>query len=160
MVDLVNGTRIKMRHNPKEIAGAVQFFRRACFESIGGLTPLPAGGWDVLTAVQARMKGFKTETFAELPVDHLKPRNVAVGHPFRRAWQMGVRDYGIGYDPGFEFLKCLGRYFEPPLLLGSVARLGGFFWSCLNQQHRLVPAEIVRFIRHEQRRRIRSLIRL
>ena len=160
VVDMVGGRPVKMRQNLNAIAGAVQFFRRDCFESLGGLLPLPEGGWDALTSVRARMNGFKTLTFPELRVDHLKPRNVAEGNMVRRAWQLGQRDYAVGNDPVFEVLKCLAKCFDSPLLMGALARLSGYFVSGLQRRKRLVSSEIVNFLRAEQRARIRSRIQL
>ncbi len=73
-LDFVNGRHIQQRQHLRDVAGAVQFFRRACFESLGGLLPIPQGGWDAITCVRTRMNGYKTATFPELIVDHLKPR--------------------------------------------------------------------------------------
>ena len=97
------------RHHPgpqslREVAGAVQFFRRECFESLGGLVAVPEGGWDTITCVQARRCGFKTETFPEIEVDHLKPRNIAEGNRIKRTWQMGIREYALGNHPLFEMI--------------------------------------------------------
>ena len=47
--------------NVLDVPGAVQFFRRSCFEQIGGLIAIPEGGWDSLTCAVARMKGFETQ---------------------------------------------------------------------------------------------------
>ena len=61
--------------NRIDVPGAVQFFRRECFERIGGLTPIPEGGWDAMTCATARMNGYQTRLFTDLVVDHLKPRH-------------------------------------------------------------------------------------
>lgn len=154
VVDCYGGRRYPGPQSLKEVAGAVQFFRRECFESLGGLVALPEGGWDAITCVQARMHGFKTRTFPEIEVDHLKPRNIAEGNLIRRTWQLGVREYALGNHPLFEVIKCAYRCIERPVLLGGVVRFAGYSWCCLKRKKRDLPASTVRFLRREQMSRI------
>ena len=46
------------------VAGGCQLFRRECFEEIGGYVPNVAGGIDWIAVTTARMKGWKTRSFA------------------------------------------------------------------------------------------------
>ena len=133
-------------------------FRRSCFEAIGGLLPLPEGGWDVLACAVARMHGFETRLVTTLVVDHLKPRNVSQGAPLRRLWQLGVRDYAVGYHPVFELVKCATRLKERPIGFASCARWLGFCAAQLSRRPRITPSEIVRFIRREQAARLRRAV--
>lgn len=146
--------RLGERPNVRDVAGAVQFFRRTCFESLGGLIALPEGGWDALTCVQARANGYSTRTFVDLVVHHLKPRNSSQGGAIRRKWQMGMRDYALGYHPLFEMLKCGSRILNAPLITGAVAWLAGYFWCLLSRKHRPLSLQLVRRIRQEQLDRI------
>ena len=143
--------------NMQDVPGAVQFFRRTCFNSLGGLVAIPEGGWDALTCAKARMCGFKTELLQELVVDHLKPRNISEGGVFRRKWQLGIRDYALGYHPVFEFLKCMGRITEPPFLFGAIARFWGYCFATLQKRPCLLPPDLKAFVRQEQMQRLRRL---
>ena len=154
VVDTVDGRRIRSRQFMQDVAGAVQFFRRDCFESLGGLLPLPEGGWDAITCVRARMNGFSTATFPDLIVEHLKPRNVAEGGLFRRNWQFGVRDYVLAGHPLFEVAKCCARCLEFPPLMASLARLAGYGWAAVSNQKCRLPADVCRHIRQEQLARL------
>jgi biofilm PGA synthesis N-glycosyltransferase PgaC len=154
VLDWVNGRRIRNRQNLRDIAGAVQFFRRECFESLGGLMPLPEGGWDAITCVQARMCGYRTASLPDLIVDHLKPRNAAEGNLFRRNWQMGVRDYALASHPLFEVVKCCARCLDFPPLVGSLSRLMGFGWATVTGRKCQLPPDIVHCIRREQLARL------
>src|SRR5262249_44358483 len=113
--------RRRMGLSLEDVAGGVQFFRRECFDLVGGPLPIPEGGFDTIMCVQARMHGFKTKTFAEIEVDHLKPRNMAEGNVYRRFWQFGLRDYARGNHPLFEFAKCLNWCRSKPILVGGVS---------------------------------------
>lgn len=156
VLDVVKGRQVPSPpQNLKEIAGATQFFRRSCFESLGGLMPIPEGGWDAITCVQARQNGYETETFPDLVMDHLKFRSGNEGNAFRRRWKMGVRDYALGNDPLFQCFKCAFRACEPPFLIGSVTRLCGYAWSMLTRRARYLSPDLVAVIRAEQRSRLR-----
>ncbi|MBK1876625.1 glycosyltransferase [Pelagicoccus mobilis] len=141
--------------NKQEVPGAVQFFRRSCFESIGGLIPIPEGGWDGMTAAMARMSGFETRLCTDLVVDHHKPRNISQGGALRRKYQMGTRDYAAGYHPFFEVVKCSSRVLrERPYFLASLAWFYGYLVAALKRNTRIVPEDVVNYIRQEQLRRL------
>lgn len=149
--------RDRLPRNLMDVPGAVQFFRRACFERIGGLRAIPEGGWDGVTCAMARMHGFETRLVTGLVVDHLKPRNVSQGGAIRRKWQMGARDRALGYHPLFEAMKCLGRALEPPALVGAAAWWIGYCGAALSAQPRVLENEVIRHIRGEQLERLRGL---
>ena len=153
-VDVINGQYHWHRYNPKNVAGAVHFFRRECFQAIAPLTAIPEGGWDAITNVQARAAGFDTQTFSDLIVDHLKPRNISQGGILRRKWQLGVRDYALGYDPLFALLRYASCVSEQPLGVAALMRAGGYFTSTISLKKRYLPRQIIELIRTEQRGRI------
>jgi len=146
--------RDRFPRNRRDVPGAVQFFRRECFDKIGGLIPIPEGGWDGMTCAMARMRGYRTRLFTDLVVDHLKPRNVSQGGVVRRKWQMGVRDYAAGYHPLFEVVKCVGRLKEPPLVIGAVAWWIGYCGALLSRRERMLPKEVMEHVRREQMQRL------
>lgn len=154
VIDIIDGKPVRGRQYLGDIAGATQLFRRECFEAIGGLVAIPEGGWDTITCVQARACGYRTATFPELIIEHLKPRNSSEGNIIRRNWQMGQRDYALGYHPLFEILKCGSRATEPPLIVGGIARLLAFCWCTGTRKRRTISAELMRRIRQEQINRI------
>lgn len=156
VMDVVDGRLLCSRQHMREVAGAVQFFRRDCFEAIGGLIPVPEGGWDALTCVVARMKGFRTRTFPDLIVEHLKPRNSAEGRVLRRHWQFGIREYALANHPLFELVKCCGRLLESPVLVGALSRLAGYCWASFTRRPRMVPKPIIEFLRQEQIGRLKK----
>lgn len=141
--------------NRRDVPGAVQFFRRECFDAIGGLIPIPEGGWDGMTCAMARMKGYQTRLFTDLVVDHLKPRNISEGGFIRRKWQMGVRDYAAGYHPLFETVKCISRLKNPPFVIGAIAWWIGYFMAWFQRRERVVPKEVIDYIQNEQMARLR-----
>ncbi len=151
----VGRPRDQFPRNREDVPGAVQFFRRECFEQMGGLIPIPEGGWDGMTCVQARMAGYETRLFTDLVVDHHKPRNIAEGGAVRRKWQMGVRDYAAGYHPLFELVKCAGRIGEPPVGVAAAAWWIGYCTAAVQRRPRVVPAPVIAQVRREQMTRLR-----
>jgi len=145
-------SKTRLPRNRENVPGAVQFFKRECFEKIGRLHPIPEGGWDAMTCVEARMHGFETALLTSLIVDHLKPRNIAEGGALRRKWQMGVRDYALGTHPAFELAKCASRLVQHPLVLGSCAWFAGFCHASITRLPRRIPADLLEFSRKEQMR--------
>jgi len=156
VIDIGSGPS-RLPRNRIDVPGAVQFFRRECFASLGPLHQVPEGGWDCLTCVVARMNGFETRLFPELVVDHLKPRNAAEGGVFARQWQLGERDYAVGYGPGFAAAKWLARAVDSSALVGAMAALLGYFGAALRGRPRVVPREVIDFMRAEQRDRLRGI---
>ena len=154
VVDVVDGKVIKGRQYMENVAGATQFFRKECFESLGGLVAIPEGGWDAITCVVARANGFRTATFADLRMEHLKPRNVSKGNIVSRYWQLGIREYTFGYHPLFETLKCLSRSLLPPVIIGSSVRFAAFFWCHLMRRKRMIDRRLINMIQDEQMCRI------
>jgi poly-beta-1,6-N-acetyl-D-glucosamine synthase len=154
VLDVVDGKHIRPKTSSQDVAGAAQFFRRECFEALGGLIAIPEGGWDAITNVQARGNGYQTRIFADLVVDHLKPRNISEGGMFRRRWQLGVRDYALGYHPLYEAGKCLQRWQEPPMLISSFARMTGFAHALLTRRPRALPPAVIAQVRREQKERM------
>lgn len=143
--------------NLHDVPGAVQFFRRECFESLGDILAIPEGGWDMVTCAEARMNGFETRLLTELIVDHLKPRNIAHGGILRRRWQCGVRDYVLGYHPIFEAVKCLRRVRQSPFMISAISWWLGYVTSLLTKRERMIPQDVLSFIQKEQMIRVRAL---
>jgi glycosyltransferase involved in cell wall biosynthesis len=154
VVDVVGGKRLASRQYLNDVAGAAQFYRRECFDSLGGLVPIPEGGWDALTCVQARAQGYETRTFPDLVMEHLKRRNAADGNAVRRSWQVGIRDYARGNHPAFELLRCATRCFENPVLIGSLTRWAAFCWCCATRRPRTLSPALVSLVRREQVKRM------
>jgi biofilm PGA synthesis N-glycosyltransferase PgaC len=160
MVVDVGVSKSRRPRNVQDVPGAVQFFRRTCFDSLGELLAIPEGGWDVLTCAKARMNGFETKLVPELVVDHLKPRNISEGGVIRRNCQLGVRDYALAYHPAFEFVKCVSRAPESPFLVAAMARFAGFCLAAVKRRPRLLSPDLVQFVRQEQVRRLKRTLGL
>ncbi len=137
------------------VAGGVQFFRRECFEQVGGYVAIPGGGQDVIADVMAMMRGWKVRTFPDLKVEHLRPEGYAKDHVLARGLKWGRKFYLLGYHPLFYLGQCARRLGRRPVVLGSVCQALGFGVAMLRHEPRPVTPEFVRFHRQAQMRRLR-----
>lgn len=146
------------------VAGGVQFFRRECFEEVGGYMAIDGGGQDTIADVMAMMHGWGIRSFPDLPAIHLRPDGFAKENVLRRGLKWGRKFYLLGYDPLFYLGQCARRVFRRPFLIGSVCQLYGFLVAMAKGGARPVSADFVRFLRAKQRQRLwdglRGLLRL
>jgi GT2 family glycosyltransferase len=68
--DIYDGRKRKIIPSSYNVRGAVQLFRRECFEAIGGYKPLKYGGLDSVACISARMYEWEVQSFDELTVLH------------------------------------------------------------------------------------------
>lgn len=152
-----HGGRFIPRQNNRvhSVAGAVQMFRKECYEAIGGLLPLVHGGEDWHAEVVARMNGWTVRSFPDLRVFHHRPTGSAEGR--LRAWyRQGLMDYSLGSHPFFEAAKMAPRLRARPLILGALVRFCAFGWAYCRHEDRIVSKEFVKFLRREQMGRLLS----
>jgi hypothetical protein len=147
----LNGKFIPVSGNRTwSVGGAVQTFRRECFQNIGGLLPIKYGCVDTYSEIAARMRGWHVQSFPELGVRHHKPTGGALRYRYRQ----GFADYSIGYHPVFEIARLVRQIPSRPLSLGAVAQLCGFVVASMRREKRMVPPDVVSFLRNEQKARL------
>jgi hypothetical protein len=134
------------------VPGAIQMFRRECYEDIGGMLPIEYGGEDWYAEIVARLRGWRVQSFSELKVRHNRGVGTASGR-LRYCYRQGFMDFALGSHPVFEFVKIARRIFWRPYVVGALARLLGFLVAHVGGK-RMVPAEFIAFLRKEQIRRL------
>ena len=152
--DIVNGKTIPLYLHPNITRGAVQFFKRECFEEIGGLLPLKYGGEDSAACFSARLKGWEVKNFEDLIGYHHRLAGTADRSIYKARFREGFVEYHLGYHPLFEFVKCISRFKEQPVIAASIVRFIGFWWANLKSEKRLIPKDLINYIRQEQLSRI------
>lgn len=145
--------------NIHHVSGACQFFRRSCFEEIGGYTPIPIGGEDRVIVLSARMNGWQTRTFPERNVTHNRIMGVNHGKILSIRFKQGRKDYLLGNAPVWQLLRFLFQLKQKPLIIGSFAIMSGYLSGYLKGIDRPISQEMIQFIRKEQRAKIRGLLR-
>lgn len=142
------------RINNETVAGAVQFFRRECFESLGNYPPLKYGGEDAALGIIARMKGWEVQSIPALPVYHHKHRGTGSGNAYRNKFREGLMDYSLRYHPVFELVRNLRFLVNSPILVGGILRTIGYLWGIVTHLPPAYSPTVVRFLRAEQSRRM------
>ena len=107
------------------------------------------GGEDWLAQIEARRAGWQVFACPELHAWHYRPTS-SVGGRWRGLFRLGLMDASFGSHPLFELVKCSRRITAPPMLLGSMVRLGGFLWWKLSGRKPLISPAQVAFLRREQ----------
>lgn len=155
-----NGELVPVRNHSENVGGQIQVFRRACYEEIGGYVKGIPGNIDSVAVYTARMRGWRTWTFDDLPVYHHRRMGTGEGHILSARFKSGYRDHIMGYHPLYHLAMSAGRLNEPPYLIGSVLRVAGFAWGALRtfRQSRPLPKEFVKYLRKEQMGRLRRVL--
>jgi glycosyltransferase involved in cell wall biosynthesis len=136
------------------VRGAVQFFRKQCFEEIGGLLPLKYGGEDGMACFSARKNGWEVKSFNDLVILHHRRTGTAKSSILKKRIRDGLMEYSMGYHPLFQLIKCSYRIIEKPYLLGSILRFMGYWYGYLKAEKLIIPKDLIKFIRKDQLKRI------
>lgn len=160
ILELIGDRFVGQNISLNSVSGAVQLFRRRCYEEIGGYTPVPFGGEDAIMEVLARKSGWQVQTFPELKIFHKRRIAIGKGNILTTRFRQGIRDYLLGYHPFFYAAMCLYRVIDSPYLFGSILRMCGFWWATIKRKHRPVSHDFISYLRQEQINRLRSLFSL
>lgn len=138
------------------VAGAVQLFRRSCFEQIGGYTPVRAGGIDTVAEIKVRMHGWEVETFPDLRVFHHRRIQTGCSNILATRFRQGVNHSRLGYHPLFQVLSSISRVQDRPYGIGAALVLAGYCWASVRYPDKVLPSDVVKFLREEQGERVRA----
>ncbi len=141
------------------VAGGCQLFRHQCFEDVGGYIPNRAGGIDWIAVTTARMKGWKTRSFAEKRFHHYRTLGTAERSSAAASFSYGEKDYYLGGSPVWELFRVAYRMTRRPILIEGLALLSGYCWAALRRMKRPVTPELMRFHRREQMKKLRAIFR-
>jgi poly-beta-1,6-N-acetyl-D-glucosamine synthase len=140
------------------VGGAIQLFRRECFEEIGGYMPLEGGGIDAAAEITARMHGWSVRKVTNNPVFEQRPTGNSHGSSWRASYREGIQYHRIGYSTLFYCLRSAYRLSLPRPSLKSMFGLLGFFRSKFGHDKILLPQEVVSYLRAEQHRKIKRAL--
>jgi poly-beta-1,6-N-acetyl-D-glucosamine synthase len=140
------------------VGGAVQLFRRRCFEEIGGYMPLEYGGIDAAAEIIARMKGWKVRKSLDDKVFEYRRTGTANTRLLPAKVREGRRFYSLGYGMSFYALRCGYRLLENPIMLGSAASFAGYVLSMIRRSPRVLPDEAIAYLRAEHRAKLKRFL--
>jgi poly-beta-1,6-N-acetyl-D-glucosamine synthase len=143
----------------EHVSGACQLFRRACFDEIGGYTPIKGGGIDLVAVVTSRMKGWQTRTFTEKVCFHHRTMGTARNNGLRLPFKWGQSDYRLGGHPVWQTFRCVYQMSRRPYVVGGLVCLAGYYSSMIARRPRAVSPEFAKFRGEEQLRRLKKFFR-
>lgn len=155
--DYDNGTFKKQLSSLKSVAGPIQFFRKECYEQIGGYVIAKEGLEDAIAEVSARMNGWQTETFPELIVLHHRKTGSEGVSILRSACRQGKLEYLFGYHFLFHIARSLLRILQKPIIIGSLLRTSSYFYYNFKKPKRIVSKDFVNFLRNEEMKKLKDL---
>jgi len=158
ILELVGGKFLAQNISANSVAGAVQLFRRACFEAIGGYYALPGGGIDAAAEIMARHQGWLVQTFPDLPVRHHRRVTSGSSSALSTGFRDGLNAYRLGYQPLFALAISVSHLPRRPYVSGAIAHCLGYCWACLSRERVLLPSDTVKFLRSEQLQRLKHVI--
>jgi glycosyltransferase involved in cell wall biosynthesis len=131
-----DGRLAEERHNDEMVAGMMNFYRRKCFEDIGGF--VRQVHWDGIAFHRARMSGWRTRSIRHPDLNFVHERLMGSSHKGittgRLRWGRG--QYFMGTHPLFIFAIGLYRMFEKPFLAGGSCIVFGYFKAMLEGMER------------------------
>lgn len=152
-----SGRAARKACGPGHVEGSTKFYRRECFEAISPVPPIL--GWDVIDEARARLRGWRTGSFADPGGDplHTRPMGARDGRlrAFRR-W--GLCGYAYGAHP-LHVVAYGGRLMsDRPYVAGGLNYLAGYAGGALQRAPRAEP-ELRRAVRQEQFGRMLGRVR-
>lgn len=146
------GRRVWERMGNEMSVGASKFYRRACFEAIGGFVREVM--WDGLDCHMARWHGWRARAFPDeaLAFEHLRPMGSSQAGILAGRRRHGAGQWFMGSDPLYFTATAIWKMAHPPYITGGLASLQGFFGAWWKGARQYENAEIRAFIRRYQRR--------
>lgn len=157
--DFYKGEFHKQISSLESVAGPIQFFRRECYEAIGGYVASREGLIDAIAEVCARMQGWETRTFPELKVLHHRKTSSEGKNIWSQVLREGKTDYLFGYHPLFHLARSSQRMFQRPFVVGSILRTCSYCWYNIQRPERFISKDFIRFLRKEQSQKLKSFFK-
>lgn len=144
--------------NVHHVNGGCQLFRRKCFEDIGGYVPIKGGGIDWVAVTTARMKGWKTRSFADKTYTHHGTMGRTYGNILSNRFHYGKKDYLCGGHPIWQIFRGLFQMTKKPYLIGGLLLMLGYFWTWISREKRPISDDLMKFHRKEQMQRLEEFL--
>ncbi|MDC7221515.1 MAG: glycosyltransferase family A protein [Spirochaetales bacterium] len=114
-----DGKLVEERHSDEMVAGMINFYKRECFENIGGF--VREVHWDGITFHRARMFGWRTRSLRHEDLEFIHLRKMGTSYKGivtgRMRWGRG--QYFMGTSLFYVCAISLYRSFEKPYIVGG-----------------------------------------
>jgi glycosyltransferase involved in cell wall biosynthesis len=150
-IDSQTGQKVGEKIRDHMSIGASKFYRRTCFEQIGGFVRQVM--WDGIDCHRARMLGWVacSRDEPDIQFEHLRPMGSSDKGILKGRMRHGYGQYFMGTGMAFVTASALFRLATPPVGLGSLAMWWGYVWAALRREARYDDLAFRRFLRRWQR---------
>ncbi len=149
-IDKVTGDFVSEGCGDENAIGASKFYRRECFEEIGGFVRQVM--WDGIDGHRCRQLGWIAMSWDEPDIrfTHLRPMGSSQQNIITGRIRHGFGQYFMG--TGFVYMLASGLYrmTRPPLVIGGLAMMWGYIKSFFTRVPRFEDKELASFIRKYQ----------
>lgn len=127
--------------------GASKFYRRTCFQQIGGFVRQVM--WDGIDCHRCRMLGWTAESYddKELRFIHLRPMGTSHVGMWTGRKRHGYGQYFMGTGLFYMTASTIYRMAKPPVIAGAAAMWWGYVESMFNDVPRYNDPNFRRFLR-------------
>jgi len=148
--DKKTGELISEKCGDEMSVGMTKFYRRSCFEAIGGFVRQVM--WDGIDCHKCRQLGWIAVSWdePELQFIHLRPMGSSQQGIFTGRMRHGFGQYFMGTGLLYMTASSVFRMLHPPYIVGGLAMLWGYVKSSLQGNARFDDVELVAFIRQYQ----------
>ncbi|MBI4566710.1 MAG: glycosyltransferase family 2 protein [Planctomycetes bacterium] len=149
-VDAKSGRLVSERCGDEMSVGMTKFYRRECFEAIGGFVREVM--WDGIDCHRCRMQGWIACSWdePELRFVHLRPMGSSDKGIVKGRWRHGYGQYFMGTGLVYMTASSLYRMRTRPWLVGGLAMWLGFAWSLLTRRPRYPDRAFRNFLKRYQ----------
>ncbi|MHA1409170.1 MAG: glycosyltransferase [Candidatus Odinarchaeia archaeon] len=144
------GERNNLKNDERNPDGSHLFFRKKCFESIGGFSSLPSP--DSISIFKVRNRGWYIRSFHDLKVVHRRPAGSLINYVGR-----GEEMYFIGYHPINAFLTVIYFFIHKSPKAGFDYFIG-YFKKLIQREKRTSDMEVRRYYWNSLRRIVRRCL--
>ncbi len=146
-----SGGFISEKCGDENSVGMIKFYRVECFKQIGGFVPMVM--WDGIDCHRCRMNGWVAVSWddPELRFEHLRPMGTSHKSWWTGRARHGAGQYFMGTGPVYMLASAFYRMTRPPIFVGGLAMIWGYFRSWITQQPRYDDPGFRQFLRAYQR---------
>lgn len=155
-IDEKTGGQIPDVHGDEQSVGPAKFYRRTCFEEMGGFRK--DVGWDAFDCHLVRWLGWRAQSWLEPETrfEHMRPMGTSQTSIYHGRIRHGRGSYLLGTHPLFFCLVAARRLVtQKPYVTGTAAYAYGYFQAMVQRAHRHGDAEVTRFVQRFQLRALR-----
>tara|TARA_R110001583_G_scaffold38302_2_gene123760 strand:- start:1629 stop:2543 length:915 start_codon:yes stop_codon:yes gene_type:complete len=149
-IDKVTGNLVSEGCGDENAIGASKFYRRECFEEIGGFVRQVM--WDGIDGHRCRQLGWIAMSWDEPDIrfTHLRPMGSSQQNIITGRIRHGFGQYFMGTGFIYMFVSGIYRMTRAPYVIGGLAMMWGYLKSWVTRVPRFEDTDLSTFIRKYQ----------